>query len=394
MVNQEQVLEILHAVGEKITEEKLFLTELDNVIGDGDHGINLARGFAEIEKKRPMMEGKDIGTMLKTAGMALVSTVGGASGPLYGTAFMQAGKALAGKTELDAQDLVTILDAFVAGVQLRGKSVAGEKTMLDAMIPARNAVKAALDAGKHVFSEKPLGVTMEQCLQAEAAVARHPELVCMLGFMRRYDKSYAYAKEKIAAGAIGTPYLVKSTGIDPEAVVEGAIRYSGTSGGIFLDSAIHDIDLMRWFLGSEAAEVYAMGCTFKHPAFQDAGDDETGVAVYKFKNGAMGMVHVGRTAPYGYHIETEIVGTEGTIRISAVPEKNRAMVYDVNGARTECVESFPERFAEAYLTEMEEFVRCVGEGRKPDTGVADGIYATRVGYATTEAWKTGKIVKI
>ena len=145
MVNQEQVLEILHAVGEKITEEKLFLTELDNVIGDGDHGINLARGFAEVEKKRPMMEGKDIGTMLKTTGMALVSTVGGASGPLYGTAFMQAGKALAGKTELDAQDLVTILDAFVAGVQLRGKSVAGEKTMLDAMIPARDAVKAALD---------------------------------------------------------------------------------------------------------------------------------------------------------------------------------------------------------------------------------------------------------
>ena len=148
MVNQEQVLEILHAIGEKISEEKLFLTELDNVIGDGDHGINLARGFAEVEKKRPMMEGKDIGTMLKTAGMALVSTVGGASGPLYGTAFMQAGKALAGKTELDAQDLVTILDAFVAGVQLRGKSVAGEKTMLDAMIPARDAVKAALDAGK------------------------------------------------------------------------------------------------------------------------------------------------------------------------------------------------------------------------------------------------------
>ena len=143
MIDQEQVLEILHAIGEKITEEKLYLTELDNVIGDGDHGINLARGFAEVEKKRPMMEGKDIGTMLKTAGMALVSTVGGASGPLYGTAFMQAGKALAGKTELDAQDLLTILDAFVAGVQLRGKSVAGEKTMLDAMIPARDAFKAA-----------------------------------------------------------------------------------------------------------------------------------------------------------------------------------------------------------------------------------------------------------
>ena len=142
MIDQEQVLEILHAIGEKITEEKLYLTELDNVIGDGDHGINLARGFAEVEKKRPMMEGKDIGTMLKTAGMALVSTVGGASGPLYGTAFMQAGKALAGKTELDAQDLLTILDAFAAGVQLRGKSVAGEKTMLDAMKPRWTRARA------------------------------------------------------------------------------------------------------------------------------------------------------------------------------------------------------------------------------------------------------------
>ena len=148
MVNQEQVLEILHAIGEKITEEKLFLTELDNVIGDGDHGINLARGFAAVEQKRPTMEGKDIGTMLKTVGMALVSTVGGASGPLYGTAFMQAGKELAGKTELAAQDLVTILDAFVAGVQLRGKAVAGEKTRLDAMIPARDALKSALEGGK------------------------------------------------------------------------------------------------------------------------------------------------------------------------------------------------------------------------------------------------------
>ena len=255
-------------------------------------------------------------------------------------------------------------------------------------------IEAALDAGKHVFSEKPLGVDVEQCLQAEAAVARHPELTFMLGFMRRYDKSYAYAKEKIDAGAIGTPYLVKATGIDPEALVDGAIRFAATSGGIFLDMAIHDIDLMRWFLGSEAKEVYAIGCTFKHPEFKAAGDDETAVAVYKFENGAMGMVHVGRTAPYGYHVETEIVGTEGTIRISAVPEKNQAMVYDGNGARTECVGSFPERFAEAYLAEMEEFVSCALEGRKPGTCVQDGTRSTRIGYATTEAWKTGKIVKI
>ncbi len=255
-------------------------------------------------------------------------------------------------------------------------------------------IEAALDAGKHVFSEKPLGTDVAQCKRAEAAVERHPELKFMLGFMRRYDKSYAYAKKLVDEGKIGTPYLVKATGIDPESAVQGAIRFAKTSGGIFLDMAIHDIDLCRWFLNSEAIEVYAMGSTFKHKEFKDAGDDETGVAVYKFANGAMGMIHVGRTAPYGYHVETEVVGTEGTIRISAVPEKNLATVYGTNGVCTECVGSFPERFAEAYLAEMEEFVDCVIHDKKPGVNVYDGTKSTAIGYATTEAWKTGKIIRI
>ena len=255
-------------------------------------------------------------------------------------------------------------------------------------------IEAALDAGKHVFTDKPLGVDVEQCKQAERAVERHPELTFMLGFMRRYDKSYAYAKQKIEEGAIGTPYMVKATGIDPEAFVDGAIKFAATSGGIFLDMAIHDIDLMRWFLGCEATEVYAQGCTFKHPEFQQVGDDETAVACYKFENGALGFVHVGRTAPHGYHVETEIIGTEGTIRISAIPEKNQAMIFNSNGAVTECVGSFPERFAEAYLLEMQEFIDCVCEDKQPGVSVYDGTKSTAIGYATTEAWKTGKIVKI
>ena len=100
-------------------------------------------------------------------------------------------------------------------------------------------IAAALDAGKHVFSEKPLGVNLDQCLQAQAAVERHPELTFMLGFMRRYDPSYAYAKRQVEAGVIGTPYLVKATGLDPEAVVEDAIRFCKNSGGIFPVSYTH-----------------------------------------------------------------------------------------------------------------------------------------------------------
>lgn len=255
-------------------------------------------------------------------------------------------------------------------------------------------IAAALDAGKHVFTDKPLGVTVEECKMAEAAVERHPELTFFLGFMRRFDPSYAYAMEKIKAGIIGTPYMVKATGIDPEALVEGAIKFAPTSGGIFIDMAIHDIDLMRWFLGSDPVEVYATGSTFKHLEFKACGDDETGVAMYKCANGAIGFVHVGRTAPHGYHVETEVIGTEGTLRISPVPEKNLCMIYDKNGAVKECVSGFPERFAEAYRLEMENFIDCVQKGIQPEVNVYDGTKSTQIAFATTEAYKNGGLLKI
>ena len=180
----------------------------------------------------------------------------------------------------------------------------------------------------------------------------------------------------------------------PDGIFRVGIKFSKTSGGIFIDAASHDIDLMRWFLGAEATEVYALGATFKHPEFREAGDDETGVATYKFDNGAIGTIHVGRTAPHGYHIETEVVGTEGSIRISPVPAKNLAVLYDKHGVVTECVENFGVRFADAYRLEMEEFVDCALTGRKPGVTVYDGTRSTRIGFATTEAWKTGKIVEI
>lgn len=129
----------------RIKEQKDFLSELDNVIGDGDHGINMARGFDETDKKMGSLEGKDIGTILKTVGMTLVSTVGGASGPLYGTAFMKAGGVLTGKTEMDIHDFCDALKAAIDGVMLRGKSTTGEKTMLDAMVPAYKAITGALE---------------------------------------------------------------------------------------------------------------------------------------------------------------------------------------------------------------------------------------------------------
>lgn len=152
MINNTKVIEILHNISTKINEQKEFLTQLDNEIGDGDHGINLARGFTEVDKKLETLADKDIGTILKTTGMTLVSTVGGASGPLYGTAFMYAGKQVADKFEIDLNDFKEILKVAIDGIQVRGKAVQGEKTMLDAMIPAYNSLLAE-DGYKEALSK-------------------------------------------------------------------------------------------------------------------------------------------------------------------------------------------------------------------------------------------------
>ncbi len=141
-MNTEKLIAILRQIAEKIQEEKDFLTELDNVIGDGDHGINLARGFQEVEKKLDTFAQMEPADVLKQTGMTLVSTVGGASGPLYGTAFMKAGMALKGKEEIHMPDFLEAFQLAIDGVQMRGKSTKGEKTMLDAMIPAKEAIQA------------------------------------------------------------------------------------------------------------------------------------------------------------------------------------------------------------------------------------------------------------
>ena len=147
-LDTKQMAAIIEGMAKKIEAEKEYLTELDNEIGDGDHGINLARGFEAVEKKLPSLAGGDIGVLLKGVGMQLVSTVGGASGPLYGTAFMKAGMACKGLTEIDGPAFVKAMEAAVDGIKMRGKATEGEKTMLDALCPALKVMQDDVAAGK------------------------------------------------------------------------------------------------------------------------------------------------------------------------------------------------------------------------------------------------------
>ena len=159
---QDYIYQVLTAVSEEVIKNKQILTDLDAAIGDGDHGINMARGFQAVETKlQALGPDKDIGTVLKTVGMTLISSVGGAAGPLYGTAFLRAAAVSQGLKTLDTKTAGLMMAAAIGGIKERGKGTRGEKTMLDALEPAYDAFVVGAEAGK----------TMVECLELACAAA-------------------------------------------------------------------------------------------------------------------------------------------------------------------------------------------------------------------------------
>jgi len=147
-ISRDNVLAWIKACAATLSENKMYLIELDAAIGDADHGANMDRGFQAIMGKMGEMSDKDIGTIFKTVAMTLISTVGGASGPLYGTFFLQAGTKVAGKMEMTIDEWAVALDAALAGILMRGKAELNDKTMVDALTPAVSALKQAIADGK------------------------------------------------------------------------------------------------------------------------------------------------------------------------------------------------------------------------------------------------------
>ena len=148
IVTKEQIVHWLELTATVLNENREYLTDLDRAIGDADHGTNMDRGFKKVAEKLPTVADKDIGNILKTVWMTLISSVGGASGPLYGTFFQRGGMAADAKEELSDEDLVTTLQGAVDGVIARGRAQPGDKTMVDALLPAMAALKESVAAGK------------------------------------------------------------------------------------------------------------------------------------------------------------------------------------------------------------------------------------------------------
>jgi len=148
MINRDQIFRWLMRLAVVLRDNKEYLTELDSAIGDADHGINMDRGFQHVGEKLPSVADKDIGTILKTTGMTLISKVGGASGPLYGTFFLRAAGAVNAADQIGADNVYQLLKAGADGIVHRGRAQLGDKTMIDAWLPALDSMQASLQAGE------------------------------------------------------------------------------------------------------------------------------------------------------------------------------------------------------------------------------------------------------
>jgi myo-inositol 2-dehydrogenase/D-chiro-inositol 1-dehydrogenase len=251
---------------------------------------------------------------------------------------------------------------------------------------------AALEAGKHVFVEKPLALDVVTCERVEAVARQHPELVAMVGFVRRFDASYQEAKAQIDAGRVGRPFLVRSQTCDmydPDGLF---VRFAPTSGGIFLDCSVHDIDIARWMLGGnpKALRAFATGTIALHPGLADCGDVDNGLAIVEFEGGARALFYASRTLAHGHETSTEVIGTEGSVSVGVGAHRDRVQSRDAAGVHHRVLADFVERFAEAFQREMAAFVAaCQGEAPLPLT-LADATEATRIGVAITKSLQSGQ----
>lgn len=251
---------------------------------------------------------------------------------------------------------------------------------------------AALEAGKHVFVEKPLALEAADCERVEAVAARHPDRVAMVGFVRRFDASYRRAYDDMRQGAIGQPFLVRSQTCDMNDPSGFFVRYAAQSGGIFMDCSVHDIDLARWMLGNpRALRAYASGTIAIHTGLAAHGDVDNGLAMVDFEGGGRAMFYASRTFAHGHETQTEIIGSAGKLLIGHGAERDRLVTSDSQGVRHASTCDFFERFSDAFLNEMNAFVAaCRGESVL-DFGLSDATEASRIGQAITRSLRSGQV---
>jgi len=241
--------------------------------------------------------------------------------------------------------------------------------------------------GKPIFCEKPMTLNLEEAREMKNVI-NDKGVFYQQGYMRRFDPGLSAAKKKIEEGMIGQPVVFRGSSRDPYLPTLEYLRPEN-SGGQILDMAIHDIDIARWYMG-EMDTVYAIGGVLAYPEVKETGDTDNVIMVLKFENGNLGEIDISRNGIYGYDIRAEVLGTKGTLKIGYL-RQTPLQVLTAEGVSHDVVPYFPERFGDAYINQLNDYVLNLYNDTEPMITIDDGIKGLQVAVAATASLKDNQI---
>ncbi len=251
-------------------------------------------------------------------------------------------------------------------------------------------IHVAANAGKAIFCEKPIDLSSERAAACADVVAR-AGVAFFTGFNRRFDPSFAQLEKRLRAGAIGNVETVVIASRDPSPPPISDIK---TSGGLFRDMMIHDLDMARFLLAEEPAEVFAVGSCLVDPAIGDAGDIDTAAVTLRTTSGKLCQITNSRHAVYGYDQRIEVHGANGMLRATNQPEHYVEQGSTEGFTQAPNKHFFLERYEAAYLREMQAFLDAIRDGATPSPSIEDGVAAQRLADAAARSFETGAPVAV
>lgn len=237
--------------------------------------------------------------------------------------------------------------------------------------------------GKHVFCEKPLDLSLTR-IEQTLTIVKQSRIKLMLGFNRRFDANFMKLRSLVCEGKIGTVHMVKITSRDP---APPSLAYLQSSGGLFMDMAIHDFDMARYITGKEVVQVYAAAATLTGGAVATAGDIDTTVVTLTFEDGSMAVIDNSRQAVYGYDQRLEVFGSEGMALVDNNKPDNH-VYYHSGGAQSSLpLHFFMDRYTTSYLTEMQAFIKAVRDDLEIPVRGDDGLKAAMIAVAAQRSFE-------
>ncbi|WP_211451334.1 inositol 2-dehydrogenase [Collimonas antrihumi] len=290
-----------------------------------------------------------------------------------------------------AQELATQHGAQVAGIDgILADPGIGAVLIASSTDTHADLIMRAAAAGKAIFCEKPVDLTLERAKACASAVAK-AGVTCMIGFQRRFDPTFDALKARLAAGEIGDPEMLIVTSRDPGAP---PVSYIKSSGGIFKDMLIHDFDIFRWILEDEAVSISATGSCLSDPAIAEAGDIDCAAVTIRTRRGRLCQINTSRRAAYGYDQRFEVLGSKGMLQAGnhKPTEVTAATAHNVSSDKPE--HFFLERYRAAYAREIAHFFDAVVNRVAVRTTIEDGVKALELAEAATLSWRENRTIEL